>query len=182
MALLIAKRLQKSDLDIDALGKNTDQLAMATRDASDACMDMMTWLTPSSSKLTTGAAGVEDAIGLVLMELSIKGFTVTNNITDLQTLIPLNLTRNAFMAALLSLTDASQAPAKVTVNGELNGSELRLHISVQRIAGVPPVIETPSYRNIDWEDVLALAEADSVVLSRSANYVQLAFTVQPIID
>ena len=179
MALLIGKRLEKSDLDIGALGKNTDQLTMATRDASDACMNMMTWLTPSASKFTTVAAGVEDAAGLVLMELSIKGFTVINNINDLQTLIPVSLTRNSFMAALLSLTDASQAPAKVTLNGEANGNELLLSISVQPVEGVPPLNETPPYRNLDWEDVVALAEADTVVLSRSTNFVQLAFVVQP---
>ncbi len=173
MSTMLEKRLQKLDPDLAALSRNSSQLNTLAREASSACMNLMTWLAPKTSDLVTVAAGIEDAAGLVMTELSFKGFTVVNQIGDVPGELPRSLMRNVFMAALLALTDGTTAPASVVLAAQLVGSELVLTISIQPVQGELLPGGTPSYRNLEWEDVQALAEVESVRLIHTADSVEL---------
>ena len=173
MSTMLEKRLQKPDPDLAALARNSNQLNTLAREAATSCMDLMTWLAPKTSDLVTVAAGVEDAAGLVMTELSFKGFSVVNQIGDVPGELPRSLTRNVFMAALLALTDAAAAPANVVLAAHLEGSEVVLTISVQPVPGELLPGGAPSYRNLEWDDVQALAGVESVRLSHTADSVEL---------
>lgn len=175
--MLLEKKMQKSDLDLAALGKNATQLTMSARDASSTCMDVMTWLSPLAGDMVVVATGVEDAAGLLITELSFKGFTVINRIDDRSALVPRSLTRNVFIAAVIALTDSAKAPANVVLESAVVGGELVLKVSIETLQGEPPPNESSSYRNLDWEDVLALANSDSVKLSHTACSVELGFAL-----
>jgi hypothetical protein len=173
MSTMLERRLQKPDPDLAALARNSSQLSILARDASNACMGLMTWLAPKTSDLVTVAAGIEEAAGLVMTELSFKGFTVVNQTGDVQAELPRNLTRNVFMAALMALTDAAVAPANVILAAQLVDNELVLMISIQPVQGELLPEGAPSYRNLEWEDVQALAEVESVRLTHTADRVEL---------
>ena len=108
-----------------------------------------------------------------MTELSLKGFTVVNQIGDVQAGLPRSLTRNVYLAALMALTDAAPAPAHVVLTAQLVDSALVLTISIQPVPGelLPGV--SVSYRKLEWEDVKALAEAESVKLVYTADRVEL---------
>ena len=126
-----------------------------------------------AADLVTVAAGIEDAVGLVQTELSFRGFTVVNPIGDVPGELPRSLMRNVFMAALMALTDRAAAPANVVLSAQLAGNELVLTISIQPVQGELLPGGVPSYRNLEWEDVEALAELESVRLIRTADQVEL---------
>ena len=170
---MLEKRLQKPDPDLAALARNSSQLNTLAREAATSCMDLMTWLAPKVSDLVTVVAGIKDAVGLVQTELSFKGFTVVNPIGDVPGELPRSLTRNVFMAALMALTDRAAAPANVVLSAQLAGNELVLTISIQPVQGELLPGGVPSYRNLEWEDVEALAELESVRLIRTADRVEL---------
>lgn len=173
MSTMLEKRLQKPDPDFAALARNSSQLTALARDASSACMGLMTWLAPKTLDMVTIVAGIEDAAGLVMTELSFKGFTVVNEVGEVPAELPLSLMRNVFMAALLALTDAAAAPANVVLSAQLLSGELLLGISIQPVEGEMLPGGTPAYRNLDWEDVQALAEVESVGLKHSSDSVEL---------
>lgn len=77
------------------------------------------------------------------------------------------------MAALIALTDAAVAPASVILEAQLTNKELLLTISIQAADGDVLSGGVPAYRRLDWDDVQALAEFESVQLSFSANRVKL---------
>lgn len=173
MSAMLEKRLQKPDPDLAALASTSSKLNTMSRDASDHCLELMTWLAPKTGERVNVAVGIEDAAGLVMTELSLKGFTVVNQIGDVQAGLPRSLTRNVYLAALMALTDAAPAPAHVVLTAQLVDSALVLTISIQPVPGelLPGV--SVSYRKLEWEDVKALAEAESVKLVYTADRVEL---------
>lgn len=173
MSAMLEKRLQKPDPDLAALASTSSKLNTMSRDASDHCLELMTWLAPKTGERVNVAVGIEDAAGLVMTELSLKGFTVVNQIGDVQAGLPRSLTRNVYLAALMALTDAAPAPAHVVLTAQLVDSALVLTISIQPVPGelLPGV--AVSYRKLEWEDVKALAEAESVKLVYTADRVEL---------
>ena len=177
MSAMLEKRLQKPDPDLAALASTSSKLNTMSRDASDHCLELMTWLAPKNSDLITVAAGIEDAARMVMTELSVKGFTVVNQKCDVQAPVPRSLMRNVFMAALMALTDATTVPANVILAAQLVDGALVLTISIQPAQGelLPGV--ALSYRKLEWEDVKALAEAESVRLVYTADHVELHCTV-----
>ena len=173
MSAMLEKRLQKPDPDLAALASTSSKLNTMSRDASDHCLELMTWLAPKTGERVNVAVGIEDAAGLVMTELSLKGFTVVNQIGDVQAGLPRSLTRNVYLAALMALTDAAPAPAHVVLTAQLVDSALVLTISIQPVPGelLPGV--AVSYRKLEWEDVKALAESESVKLVYTADRVEL---------
>ena len=173
MSSLLETRLRHSSPDLATLARSSSQLNTLAREASNACLSLMTWLEPNISDLVTVAAGVEDVSALVTTELSFKGFTIVNKIGDVQAELPRSMTRNVFMAALIALTDAATAPANVVLEAQLMDSELVLTISIQSAQGELLPAAVPSYRNLEWEDVQALAGVESVRLTHTADSAKL---------
>ena len=105
--------------------------------------------------------------------LSFKGLSLVNKIGDVQVELPRHLIGTVYIAALLALTDAATAPADVILEAQCMNRELALTVSLQptRREIVSDVVA--SYRNIEREDVAALAETQSVKLTHSAYSVQL---------
>ena len=118
-------------------------------------------------------AGVTDATELIMTALSFKGLSLVNKIGDVQVELPLHLIGTVYIAALLALTDAATAPADVILEAQRMNSELALTVSLQPAQREIVSDVVASYRNIEWEDVAALAETQSVKLTHSAYSVQL---------
>lgn len=178
MSALLEKRLQNPDPDIAAVRKNSSQLNKAASEASKGCMDVMTWLAPSVSDMVSVTSAIEDAAGLVMNELSFKGTTLANKVGDLPAELSRSLTRNVFLAALLALTDTAVSQAIVVIEASLEGAELVLTLSMEAGAGEPLTSGGSGYRKLDWADVKAIAEVETVQLTHTANVVELRFHSQ----
>lgn len=173
MSAILERHLLEPDPDLAALARQSSQLSQFVREASSNCMGLMTWLAPKTSDLVTVVAGIKEAAGLVMNELLFKGFTVVNPTSDVQCSVPRSLTSNVFMAALMALTDTARAPANVVLAAQRVDRELVLTISIQPLQGELLPGGHVSYRNIEWEDVQALAEVESVRIVHTADCVEL---------
>lgn len=177
ISTILEKRLQNPDPDLAALASKSSQLKTLTREASSACMGLMSWLAPHAGECLTVAAGVREAIELVMTPLSFKGFSIINKTEDVQVELPRKLIGTVYMAALLALTDAATAPADVILEAQLVESELVLTISLQPVPREIMSDDLASYRNIEWADVAALAEIHAVRLTHSDYNVHLQIRV-----
>jgi hypothetical protein len=173
MSAMFERHLRKPDPDFAALALKSNQMNTLVREASTHCMDLMSWLAPKPNELIMVATGVEDTAGLLLTELLFKGFTVVNQTQDMQAKLPRSVTQSIFLAALIALTDAAKAPASVVLEAGLGNSELVLTISIHPAEGELEPGAPLSYRTIEWEEVEALADAESVRIARTAERVEL---------
>jgi hypothetical protein len=173
MIAILEKRMQKPEPDMVALGKNGSALNTLAREASLSCMDLMAWLAPLENSSMPLAACIADAVGLVATELSFKGLTLVNEATGIDAEVPIGLVRNVFMAALIALTDNRKGPADLVFKSVQQDGELLLTLSLVATQGEIPVGGLTTYRDLRWDDVMVLAEAESVSLSHNDLQAQL---------
>ena len=181
VAAMLEKRLQKPDPDLLALAKNVNAVNALAREASLSCMALMNWLSPRLDESTPVYTGVAEAIALVTTDLSFRGFTLVNQTetVDAAVAVRVSMLRGLFMAALLAMTDSHSGPARVLLGADAQGDKLVFSITLEPtedelLAGMPPV-----YRSLDWDDVRALAGAESVVLVHTPSRVELRCRSEP---
>ena len=147
-------------------------------------MDLMTWLAPKDNAVVPAGAGIADAISLITTDLSFRGFELVNEITDAPATVARNALRNALMAALITLTDAFEAPASVHLTSQLEPDAGVIVIDIELVKSESDIMTSSglsAYRALDWTDVEALAQADGVVLAHTDSHAQLRFQVQAVI-
>ena len=181
VAAMLEKRLQKPAPDLLALAKNVNTVNALVREASLSCMALMNWLSPKPDESAPVYTGVAEATALVTTDLSFKGFTLVNQTetVDAAVTVRVSVLRGLFMAALLTMTDSHTGPARVLLGADVQGDKLVLGITLEPtegelLAGTPPV-----YRSLDWDDVQALAAAESAVLVRTPGCVELRCRLEP---
>ena len=175
VAAMLEKRLQKPDPDLLALSKNVNTVNALAREASLSCMELIDWLSPKSDESTPVHTGIANAIALVTTDLSFKGFTLVNQTQamDAAVTVRTNVLRGLFMAALLTMTDRHKGPAQVLLGAEACGDNLVLRITLEPAQCDELPDPQPGYRRLDWDDVQALADAESAVLVLSPGRVEL---------
>lgn len=185
VAAMLEKRLQKPDPDLLALGKNVNAINSLAREASQSCMQLMGWLSPKVDEATPITTGVADAIALVATDLSFKGFALVNQTDTLDDAVAVRVSvlRGLFMATLLAMTDSHDGPARVVLAAHTVGDTVVLSISLEAmpadqgevLAGMPS-----AYRSLDWDDVRALAAAESAVLLQTSHRVELHCDIEKV--
>jgi hypothetical protein len=147
-----------------------------SREAAGTCMSLMTWLAPRDNDMVALGEGVEESVALLTTELSFKGFGIRNETGEVQQPVQRAVLRGPFMASLIALTDAAQAPADLVLRAKtLEGGRLRLDIAIVATDGDSPQNPSRSYRLLEWEDVEALADAEGASLLVAKHHVELCW-------
>lgn len=176
MAAMLEKRLQKPEPDMAALVKNSASINTLAREASTACMGLMTWLAPREDAPAALNTCVAESIGLVATEMSFRGINLVNETENADGKVLLSSLRGVFMASLLALTDECDGPSDVVLTAGAEGPAVSLNIRVAPSAGEAMMAgNSPAYRKLGWDDVEALAEAQGVGLSHAPGHVELRF-------
>jgi hypothetical protein len=184
VAAMLERRLQKPDPDPEALLKNARDIVALSKEAAASCVDQMGWLAPKDKRLVQADAGIAECVGMVVTQLSFRGFTVADNSGGITAQLPQSALRNVLTASLIGLTDAAAAPGKVLVGAGFADGILSIHIEL-KVPETPEalrVADKPPYRLLEWDDVQALARQESVHLSRGDNRITLRFEASAATD
>ena len=176
VAVLLEKRLQKPVPDMTLIAKNVHDITTLAREASSACMQLISWLAPKQDAPVAIHEGVQEAISLVATELSFQGITLVNDTASATATLPVSVVRGLFMASLLALADTHPGPATVVLGAHVQPGETVLTLTLTALAGEPDdssISTPPAYRALDWDDVRALAAAESVALVLGTGRVEL---------
>ena len=175
VAAMLEKRLQNPAPDLAAMAKNVHAVNALTREASLSCMQLMNWLSPKVDEATPVHTGIAEAIALVTTDLSFKGFTLVNqtDAADTTAAVRVNVLRGLFMAALLTMADSHSGSARMLLGADVQNNKLILSITLEPSEDETMIAMPPSYRSLDWDDVQALAAAESAVLVRAHCRVEL---------
>lgn len=163
VAVMLEKRLQKPAPDMGVIGKNVHDINTLAREASSTCMQLMTWLAPKQDALVGVHEGLQDVTALVATELSFQGVTLVNDTEGSPSQLPTSVLRGLFMTSLLALTDSHVGPATVRLGAAQQGADTVLTLTLEPSASQGDYLPAhASYRLLDWDDVRALAAAESV--------------------
>lgn len=184
VAAMLERRLQKTDTDPEALLKNARDIVALSKEAAASCVDLMSWLAPKESRPVRADAGIAECLGMVMTQLSFRGFSVVDNTGSTHAQLPQSALRNVLTAAIISLTDAAASPGKVLIGAGFAQGILSIHIELKAPDTAEPgrAPEKPSYRLLDWHDVQALALQESVGLVRTESRLTLQFEASAAVD
>ena len=178
-AAIMERRLQTAAPDLSAVTKSSANIKTLARDASSAFMDLMTWLAPRVTQAVAVNVGIADALAMVSTELSFRGFTIINETAIVCDEVPQNILRSVFMAALLALTDAAPASGQVTIKAQVTNDETVLKIEFIAAGSDSLQDNLQAYRELTWDDVQFLADAEGVNFARAHNTVTLRIRSAP---
>lgn len=173
ISAMLERRLQGASPDLAKLGKNASDISELSREAASACMNLMTWLAPRERDTVALNSGLVEALQLQATELSFRGFTLVNETAEVDMQVHRDTLRSVAMASLIALTDAAVGPARVVLSAEQLEGETLLRIELAATEGETAPNRLQAYRQLGWDDVQALADAEQLVLRHSENRVEL---------
>jgi hypothetical protein len=153
---------------------NISKLNRLARDAVASCLKVAAWIEPGEDQGVRLSEGVDECLALLNGNFNFRGFTVTREVADEDFQVWRIALRNLLVASLITLTDAASGACDVQVKAEArNGfAEITVRVTPREDTADTLVFE-PSYRYLDWSDVQALAEAESVELVRTADQIMM---------
>lgn len=177
ISAILERRLQAPSPDMAVLRDNCKSISALSRTAAGASMNLISWVAPREQSLTLLDAGVEECLGMLSTDLAFRGFNVASQVSAGDSHVSQGALRTVFTASLIALTDAALAPAAVLVTSDLTGDTASVCISLTPEGDASAAQEPRSYRSLGWDDVYALAGAEQVRVSHSANRVEMRFPI-----
>jgi hypothetical protein len=177
LLMVLERRLQASQPDVEAITKNVTSLSTLTKQASADCINALDWIGASLDAQVSLLSSVDEAIKLLAMEFSSNGLKLVNGITDSAATTPQSFCRGMLMAALLAFCDQSAAGGSLQVTCKPDSHQrVRLHLQMlpADAAPSPALLDiVRKYRLIDWPDVQALARSFNVKLELGDGWLTL---------
>lgn len=172
---VLDRKLGATAPDLTAIREGLGKINNLARSAVNSCLDVVTWLAPDATAAMGVSAGVTDCLEMLSGNFRFRGFTITNEIADAPLKVPQAALREVFTSALIALTDGAAGPVDLVLGVRVSDSEAT--ISVQTRPGQGSGFNTEmAYRAMVWSDVLALAQAHGVALTREGPLVTLKFS------
>lgn len=172
MAEMLNARMERGDTpDLQA---NIAKLNRLARDAVATCLRVSSWIDPGEDDTVTLHQGVQECTQLMAGGLNFRGFRLANEVPATEFEVCRGALRTLLAGSLLTLADTVGSEGELQVRSQVSAQQAVLTIQwvpegddPQR----PPV--DPSAPRVDWNDLLALAEAEEAELFRTANQVTL---------
>ena len=176
IAAMMERRLQADAPNLASLRDNSSMLGDLSRTAAGKCTDLLSWIAPPKNATTRLDAGVLDCLSVLSTEFRFRGLVIINEVGDMPALLPSAALRSVLPAALMALSDQQSGAADLILQAHKVGHDTEL--SIVRLAAQRPAdnLPTADYRALSWGDVAALARAESVGFSHTADGAKLRFT------
>lgn len=172
MAEVLNARLERGQSNPNELQKCVSKINRLAREAVMTCLDVAAWIEPGEDEGIRLREGVEECVGLLAGNFNFRGFSISNDVPDVDFEVSREALRNLLSACLITLTDAAATPAEVLVKAEVAAGFAVLTVRCEtRESGPDAMAFAVTYRQLDWSDVQALAAAESVELFRTPDQI-----------
>ncbi len=182
LLMVLEKRLQTTDPDLQAIAKNVTSVNKVFKEASTSCLSALGWVAASEDIQMGLRSFVDQSAALLAMELFSNSLTLTNGIEDDSATASLAFLRSVFIAALLAFCDqhVDGGTLEVTLIPAARANavpeQMQLHVRMLPNDGARPAAmleAVPKYRMISWADVGALALSGGVPLAQGDGWMTL---------
>lgn len=175
LAAMLERRSQSPAPDMASIQQKSADMAALSREATATCVSLISWVAPKQADSTTVADGVRECLGVLETDLALRGFVAVNETAGAAMQVPRAVMRGVFAAALVALTDAAARPAEVVLQAQQRGDAVLLTLTLRPREGEGMGLGGPSYRALEWEDVQAIARAESASLEHSGDHVRIIY-------
>lgn len=178
LAALVARHLQHSQPDIQALSGQVANLQEACKAAITARTDVMAWFQPSETKSVSIADELTQCTRLLTAEFAMRGCSVDNRLADAQgATLQINL-RTVFMASLFAILDNAEGPVEVQLRCmPASSGSATIVVSWNPLAASDISPHSNGRHTIGWDDLQAVADQLGVGLERTSAQIDLFFTL-----
>lgn len=173
MAEVLNARLERGSPAPSEFQASISKLNRLARDAVMNCLKVAAWIQPVEDEGIRLPQGVDECLALLASNFNFRGFGVAKEVAETDFEVSRVALRHLLTATLITLTDAAAGPCEVRVRAEVVGGMAQITVRVAPRPDVEGLPFEPSYRQLEWADVQALAEAESVELVRGPDQVQL---------
>jgi len=179
---LIAEALEWQAQDkapnLENIRESLSKINDLARTAMLSFTSQITWLARENGATATLGEAIDDCLALLHTDFELRGFSIENEVRAPDIPISLNAVRNVLTAALIAVTDSAPGPARLSLTADKEKNLLLLSIHMSPAQEVETISSGVPYRRLGWEDVKALANADSVRLSHGGESVEMRFTIE----
>jgi hypothetical protein len=174
MAEVLNARLERGTPAPTDFQVHISKLNRLAREAVASCLKVAAWIEPGEDEGVALAPGVDECLGLLASNFNFRGFAVSREVSEGDFQVWHVALRNLLVASLIALTDATSGPCEVHVKAEARNGFAHITIRVTpRTDGAEGLSFEPSYRQLDWSDLQALAAAEQVELVRGPQEITL---------
>lgn len=172
MAEVLNARLERGLSNPMEFQKSVSKINRLAREAVMTCLDVAAWIEPGEEEGIRLCDGVEECVGLLAGNFNFRGFSISNEVPEVEFEVSREALRNLLSASLITLTDTATAPADVLIKAEVSAGFAIITVRCDAGDSEPDAIPfAVTYRQLDWSDVQALAVAESVELFRTAEQI-----------
>ncbi len=180
MAALLERRVQNPNPDLSSLKDNCASIGQLSRNAAETCVNLMSWVAPRAPGSVALGEAVTECVNLLSTSLRFRGFALAHEVPELPTQVSCTAIRSVLTAALLALSDEADEPADLLVRAEATAQQAVIELTRTPVDRPADNRLSDDYRPLTWDDVAALAAAESVTLTRSGTSVQLTLPAQAV--
>jgi hypothetical protein len=169
IAAAAERRLQGSAPDLASAAESLGKIRNLSRSAVLCCTNLIGWLAPEDGAVTILAEGIDECAALLNADFGMRGFVFRNEAREIGVAVSRAALRNVLTASLIAATDAAPGPADLVLTAELAQGHAVLSLVVCPAKRDIDFVVAAAYRNLGWSDIGALAQAESVELSRQGD-------------
>ena len=177
VAEAIDRRLQAAVPDLANARENLGKIKDLSRSAVLSCTNLASWLAPEEGVVTMLGEGIDECLALLKTDFSMRGFTVRNEAREIGVDVSRSALRNVLTASLITAMDTAPGSADLVLTAELSQGHAVISILMRPADDVAGFTDAVFYRRLEWSDVGALAQAESVDLLREGDRVTMRYPV-----
>jgi C4-dicarboxylate-specific signal transduction histidine kinase len=167
-------RLDRGAPDPADFHESIAKLNRLARSAVANCLKVAAWIEPGEDEGIKLGDGIAECLQLLASNFNFRGFLVEVQSVDTPLQVSRVVLRNLLIASLITLTDAAGGPCRVQVIADVEGATAVINVRISpREDDYDGLPYEPTYRQLDWADVQALASAEGVELDRGTDHITL---------
>lgn len=180
IAAAVERRLQATVPDLANASESLGRIKNLSRSAVLCCTNLIGWLAPEDGAVTMLGEGIDECMALLNADFGMRGFAIHNEAREIGVDVSRAALRNVLTASLIAATDTAPRPADLVLTSDLFQGHVAVSILVCPADRVAGFADAGVYRSLEWSDVGALAQAESVELSRQGDRVTMRYPVAAI--
>jgi hypothetical protein len=170
MAEAMTARMERGVVAQDDLQGSVSKLNRLSRQAVARCLEVCTWMDPGEDDTTSLRDGVAEVVRLLSTSLNFRGFDLRTELGEGDFEVSRSAVRFLLAAAILTLTDAANAPGEVAIRTEVSSSHGVVAVEYQpQQEGTFTQLHESGETPLAWTEIHALALQHSVELQRNGN-------------
>ncbi len=180
IAAAVERRLQATVPDLANAAESLGKIKNLSRSAVLCCTNLIGWLAPDDGAVIMLGEGIDECMALLNADFGMRGFAIRNEAHEIGVDVSRAALRNVLTASLIAATDAAPLPADLVLTAELSQRHAVLSVLVCPADRDADFANAAVYRNLEWSDIDALAQAESVGLSRQGDRVIMRYPIAAI--